>query len=197
MANLGQKNDNGSQFFLTLEEMPELTGRNTMFGRIEGETIYNLMKMAEADLVDGMERPMYPTKITRADIVLNPFEDMTKRVTEAPRTAPAKEISAKRKPKRKRYEVALGPKHTSTINTANNLGMLYADQGKLVEAEAMYTRAVQGKEEALGPKHKSTLDTVHNLGNLHADQGKLADGEADVHSGTTRIRRDPWSESWI
>ncbi|KAF7502885.1 hypothetical protein GJ744_004954 [Endocarpon pusillum] len=59
-----------------------------------------------------------------------------------------------------------------------NLGLLYADQGKLAEAEAMYTRALQGKEEALGPKHTSTLDTVNNLGNLYKNQGKLAEAEA-------------------
>ncbi|KAH8796050.1 TPR repeat-containing protein, partial [Hyaloscypha sp. PMI_1271] len=59
-------------------------------------------------------------------------------------------------------EEALGPKHTSTLNTVNNLGLLYADQGKLAEAETMYTRALQGKEEALGPKHTSTLSTVND-----------------------------------
>ncbi|OCL04944.1 hypothetical protein AOQ84DRAFT_367063, partial [Glonium stellatum] len=31
------------------------------------------------------------------------------------------------------------------------LGILYADQGKLAEAEAMYSRALQGHKEALGP----------------------------------------------
>jgi tetratricopeptide (TPR) repeat protein len=60
----------------------------------------------------------------------------------------------------------------------HSLGMLYADQGKLAEAEAMYTRALQGKEEALGPKHTLTLNTVNNLGNVYADQGKLAKAEA-------------------
>ncbi|KAI9685462.1 MAG: hypothetical protein M1822_004593 [Bathelium mastoideum] len=75
-------------------------------------------------------------------------------------------------------EEALGPKHTSTLDTVNNLGLLYADQGKLAEAEAMYTRALRGREEALGPKHTSTLMTVNNLGNLYADQGKLAKAEA-------------------
>lgn len=30
------------------------------------------------------------------------------------------------------YEEALGPKHTSTLDTVNNLGLLYADQGKLI-----------------------------------------------------------------
>ena len=59
----------------------------------------------------------------------------------------------------------------------HNLGDLYFDQGKLAEAEKMYIRALQGKEEALGPDHTSTLDTVNNLGNLYADQGKLAEAE--------------------
>jgi tetratricopeptide (TPR) repeat protein len=74
-------------------------------------------------------------------------------------------------------EEALGPKHTSTLNTVNNLGLLYADQDKLAEAEKMYLRALQGKEEALGPKHTLTLNTVTNLGALYADQGKLAEAE--------------------
>ena len=81
MANSGRKNDNGSQFFLTLGVTSELQGKNTMFGRVEGETIYNLMKMAEADLMDGEgnERPLYPTKITGVEILVNPFEDMVRR----------------------------------------------------------------------------------------------------------------------
>ena len=35
-------------------------------------------------------------------------------------------------------EEALGPDYTSTLDTVNNLGVLYADQGKLAEAEKMY-----------------------------------------------------------
>ncbi|EDO03050.1 hypothetical protein SS1G_05528 [Sclerotinia sclerotiorum 1980 UF-70] len=74
-------------------------------------------------------------------------------------------------------EKALGPDHTSTLDTVNNLGNLYSDQGKLAEAEKMYLRALEGKEKALGPDHTSTLDTVHNLGHLYSDQGKLAEAE--------------------
>ena len=40
------------------------------------------------------------------------------------------------------YEEALGPKHTSTLDTVDNLGILYKTQGKLAEAEAMYIRAL-------------------------------------------------------
>ncbi|KAF2726586.1 hypothetical protein EJ04DRAFT_582580 [Polyplosphaeria fusca] len=60
---------------------------------------------------------------------------------------------------------------------SHNLGDFYRNQGRLVEAEAMYSRALQGSEEALGPKHESTLLTVNNLGNLYIDQGRLAEAE--------------------
>ena len=59
----------------------------------------------------------------------------------------------------------------------HSLGDLYADQGKLDEAEKMYQRALQGKEKAWGPDHTSTLDTVNNLGNLYKSQGKLDEAE--------------------
>jgi tetratricopeptide (TPR) repeat protein len=75
-------------------------------------------------------------------------------------------------------EEALGLKHISTLNTVNNLGNLYADQGKLAEAEAMYNQALQGLEEALGPKHTLILNMVNNLGLLYTDQGRLAEAEA-------------------
>jgi tetratricopeptide (TPR) repeat protein len=71
------------------------------------------------------------------------------------------------------YEKALGPDHTSTLNTVHALGILYRDQGKLDTAEQMYNRALAGYEKALGPDHTSTLNTVHTLGILYSDQGKL------------------------
>lgn len=65
------------------------------------------------------------------------------------------------------YEKALGPDHTSTLQTVNNLGILYKNQGKLAEAEKMYMRALQGCEKALGRDHTSTLDCVYRLGRLY------------------------------
>ncbi|KAL6714253.1 hypothetical protein ACLMJK_007676 [Lecanora helva] len=65
----------------------------------------------------------------------------------------------------------------ATLDAVHLLGLLYADQGKLAEAEKMYERALDGKEKVLGPEHTSTLQTVNNLGNLYADQGKLAEAE--------------------
>ena len=55
--------------------------------------------------------------------------------------------------------------------------MLYADQGKLGEAEKMYQRALQGYEKALGPEiaasYVPALNTVYNLGLLFASQGDI------------------------
>ena len=74
-------------------------------------------------------------------------------------------------------EKALGPGHTSTLDTVHNLGLLYKSQGKLDEAEKMYQRALQGYEKALSPDHTLTLNTVNNLGSLYANQGKLDEAE--------------------
>jgi len=52
------------------------------------------------------------------------------------------------------------------------LGLLYADQGKIAEAEKMYQH-----EKAWGPEHTSTLNTVNNLGLLYIGQGKIAEAE--------------------
>jgi tetratricopeptide (TPR) repeat protein len=47
-------------------------------------------------------------------------------------------------------EKALGPDHTSTLDTVNNLGTLYRAQGKLTEAEEMYLRALAREGEGAG-----------------------------------------------
>jgi len=100
MANTGKKDDNGSQFFFTLAATPELQEKNTMFGRIVGDTIYNLMNMAETEIREGTEdQPMYPTNITGAEIIINPFEDMVRRARVAERTEPDEKKA--KKPKRK------------------------------------------------------------------------------------------------
>ncbi|ROT37119.1 hypothetical protein SODALDRAFT_280094, partial [Sodiomyces alkalinus F11] len=65
------------------------------------------------------------------------------------------------------YEKALGPDHTSTLSTVNNLGNLYKARGKLDNTEAIYLRALAGTEKALGPDHPSTRLVIRNLEKLH------------------------------
>jgi hypothetical protein len=75
------------------------------------------------------------------------------------------------------YEKAWGLEHTLTLDIVNNLGLLYADLGRLDKAEKMHQRALQGYEKAWGPEHTSTLDTVNNLGGLYWKLGRLDEAE--------------------
>ncbi|KAF8861518.1 cyclophilin-like protein, partial [Acephala macrosclerotiorum] len=77
MANEGP-DTNGSQFFITLGDTPELQGKNTLFGRVEGDTIYNVARMGEMEVGED-DRPLYPPKITSVEVLVNPFQDMVKR----------------------------------------------------------------------------------------------------------------------
>lgn len=94
----------GSQFFITLGDCrAELDGKCTMFGRVEGDGIYNVVRIAEGELVDGTERPRYPEKILKAEIIELPkgeaWQKMQKREKIAQRVveAPVKKKVTKKK----------------------------------------------------------------------------------------------------
>ena len=69
-------------------------------------------------------------------------------------------------------EKALGPNHTSTLDTVNNLGVLYRDQGKLAQAEQMYRRALMGFQKSLGLEHPSTVLVMNNMKKLDLGDSK-------------------------
>jgi tetratricopeptide (TPR) repeat protein len=58
-----------------------------------------------------------------------------------------------------------------------NLGRLYKNKGKLVEAEQMFQQALQGYKKAWGLEHTSTLNVVNNLGRLYVHQDKPVKAE--------------------
>ena len=75
--------------------------KNTLFGRVAGDTIYNLAKIGESEVDSQTERPLYTVKITSIEVLVNPFDDMKKRSRVAPQiqssSAPEKEKKKKRK----------------------------------------------------------------------------------------------------
>jgi peptidyl-prolyl cis-trans isomerase SDCCAG10 len=94
----------GTQFFITLGDCrAELDGKCTMFGRVEGDGIYNVVKIAEGELLEGSERPMYPEKLLKAEVLEMPkgeaWQKMRKRQKVADRfiEAPAKKKAPKKK----------------------------------------------------------------------------------------------------
>lgn len=86
MANNGKRHTNGSQFFFTLDKADELTNKHTLFGRVPGNTLYNLVNIGNMD-VDQDERPLHPPRIKGIRIVENPFDDIVPRITAEQRRA--------------------------------------------------------------------------------------------------------------
>ena len=77
MAN-SDKNTNRSQFFITFGECPHLNKKHTIFGKITGDSVYNLLSLQSLD-TDESDRPTDPPYIRKARVVLNPFDDMVPR----------------------------------------------------------------------------------------------------------------------
>lgn len=77
MANTG-RDKNRSQFFITLGPAGELDGKNTPFGKVTGNTIFNVLKLGEQE-VNEEERPLYPPRILAAEVLSNPFDDIVPR----------------------------------------------------------------------------------------------------------------------
>lgn len=87
MANAG-KDDNASQFFFTLAATPELQNKHTIFAKVTGDTLYNMLKLEEGFIED--ERPVYPHKIIKTEVLNNPFPDIEPRVKEVAKKAEKK-----------------------------------------------------------------------------------------------------------
>lgn len=77
MANAGP-HDNGSQFFFTLGRADELNNKHTIFGKVAGDTIYNMLRLAEVEC-DSDERPLNPHKIRSTQVLHSPFDDIIPR----------------------------------------------------------------------------------------------------------------------
>ncbi|KAL8779315.1 MAG: hypothetical protein Q9213_006995 [Squamulea squamosa] len=167
MANTGKKNDNGSQFFFTLGATPELQERNTMFGRVVGDTIYNLMKMGEAELVaEGSERPLYPTKVTGAEILVNPFDDMVKRVLLPKRiaTAGADKKDLKKKGKKTGGKILLSFEDDEANNTEAPVLKKDKFNPQLVAAET-FPKNIQAKERGAKQGEERQSNGIYDGGN--------------------------------
>ncbi|XP_010745084.2 spliceosome-associated protein CWC27 homolog [Larimichthys crocea] len=77
MANAGP-HDNGSQFFFTLGRADELNNKHTIFAKVTGDTVYNMLRLAEVEC-DNEERPLNAHKIKTTEVLHSPFDDIIPR----------------------------------------------------------------------------------------------------------------------
>lgn len=93
-------NDNKSHFFITTDKAEYLFRKNTIFGKVANNTIYNVIRISEVD-VDPTDRPLILPRILAAEVLENPFEDIVPREIKFKQTvaAPAATLNVKSKPK--------------------------------------------------------------------------------------------------
>lgn len=78
MANENKPDTNHSQFFITLDATEYLNGKHTIFGKVVGNTLFNVLKMGDLQ-TDSNDRPLYPPSIRSVSIINNPFPDIIPR----------------------------------------------------------------------------------------------------------------------
>ncbi|XP_009622702.1 peptidyl-prolyl cis-trans isomerase CYP57 isoform X2 [Nicotiana tomentosiformis] len=78
-AGAGSPNSNASQFFMTLDRCDFLDKKHTIFGKVSGDSIYNLITLGEVETGKD-DRPVDPPpKILSVEVLWNPFEDIVPR----------------------------------------------------------------------------------------------------------------------
>ncbi|KAJ6995437.1 hypothetical protein NC653_018030 [Populus alba x Populus x berolinensis] len=110
-ANAGRPHSNGSQFFITLERFDWLDKKNTIFGKITGDSIFNLLSLGEAETNKNDDWPLDPPP--RITSVENPFEDIIPKVPSKSSIEPETETEnkdSKKKAEKKLNLLSFGEK---------------------------------------------------------------------------------------
>ncbi|KAL4822210.1 hypothetical protein H8958_001216 [Nasalis larvatus] len=173
MANAGS-HDNGSQFFFTLGRADELNNKHTIFGKVTGDTVYNMLRLSEVD-IDDEERPHNPHKIKSCEVLFNPFDDIIPREIKRPKKEKPEEEVKKLKPK--------GTKNFSLLS--------FGEEAEEEEEEVnRVSQSMKGKSKSShdllkDDPHLSSVPVVESekgdaVGDLD-DDGKDESAEYDEH----------------
>ena len=58
-----------------------LQNKHTIFGKVVGDTIYNMLRLQEGIVDEEDEKPLNPHKILRTTVLINPYKDIQPRET--------------------------------------------------------------------------------------------------------------------
>jgi peptidyl-prolyl cis-trans isomerase SDCCAG10 len=100
MANEQKPHSNNSQFFISLDACEFLNKKHTIFGKVTGTTMFNLLQINDVEIGEG-DRPLEPVKILSADVLANPFDDIVPRNRALPTTKGVSADEAKKSLQRK------------------------------------------------------------------------------------------------
>lgn len=74
MANSQKAHSNESQWFVTLKAAEWLDKKHTIFGKVTGNTIFNVLRIGEVEVED--DRPLDDVSIVSCEVLNNPFPEI-------------------------------------------------------------------------------------------------------------------------
>lgn len=74
MANSQKAHSNESQWFVTLKAAEWLDKKHTIFGKVTGNTIFNVLRIGEVEVEE--DRPLDDVSILSCEVLNNPFPDI-------------------------------------------------------------------------------------------------------------------------
>merc|ERR1740130_1120994 len=179
---------NGSQFFVTLSNCEWLDKKHTIFGKITGNSLYNVNRFGELEC-DSKDRPTYPPRIQRTEILLDPFDDIV------PREKVVAVDAAAKRPKRKEKknlsllsfgeEAAGEERDLSKVQTRVMSSHDVLEDPRLSSQQAVDTDAIADKlrrKQSEAAKREATqsavADAAHKRGGSGGGGGGGGGGEA-------------------
>ncbi|CAA0838049.1 Peptidyl-prolyl cis-trans isomerase CYP57 [Striga hermonthica] len=107
-AGANTPNSNGSQFFMTLDRCDWLDKKHTIFGKVTGDSIFNLLQLGEVETGKD-DRPVEPLpRILSVEVVWNPFDDIVPRKIAAKSLPPSEKKETKQKVTKKLNLLSFG-----------------------------------------------------------------------------------------
>ncbi|CAM9214172.1 unnamed protein product [Lampetra fluviatilis] len=161
--------DNGSQFFITLDRADELNGKHSIFGKVVGDTLYNVLRLAEVEIGPN-DRPIRPHVIRSTEVLCNAFDDIAPRSVV---TLPAE----------------MEPCRDVTSRATKNFNLLsFGEEAEEEEEEALrvsQTLRGRGKSSHELLKHDARLVLTQSVTHVSSDgvPGDVSDGDGDDVDG--------------
>ena len=91
-----------------------------------------------------------------------------------------------------------GAEHPETLDSLETLASLYVSQGKLSQAESLFSTVLEVRRRVLGQEHPDTMNAMNSLAIVYMDQGKYALAEplsANVVQVLQRVRGEEHPET--
>ncbi|KAH6828482.1 Cyclophilin-like peptidyl-prolyl cis-trans isomerase family protein [Perilla frutescens var. hirtella] len=184
-------NSNGSQFFMTLDRCDWLDKKHTIFGKVTGDSIYNLLHLGEVE-TDTTDRPLDPLpKILSVEVLWNPFEDIVPRVIPVKSSLPSEKKEPKQKVTKKlnllsfgeeaeeeeKELAAVNPRIKSSHDVLNDPRLLKDGSEKdsnSIEAQKSRDSQLMVREALSKKEHKEELGRGHSDSPDHSDDDEVS-----------------------